>query len=451
MTLLNLLRTALRSMASNKLRAVLTTLGIVIGVASVIVMLALGNGARAAVAANFRSLGSDEIQITEKQVIKNNALVPAGKILSYEDGLNLRQAVPEVTQVDMSVGGTAKVRHDRNVDDLSYTGVTDSGLAQIAASGALQPVNWPPNQSLTPADFLAEGRFFTPADVLGGAEVCVLGSQTADDLFGGDDPLGQTVWVNHHSFTVIGVLKEMEYTDPQQRYRNNPNVALALPISSAIQYLFTDEPSVQITAHVADESKIDDAKYKIAEYLRQRHGIASGSPSSTPDSQGSPASNQSVSASSQGDPTDDFDMTTRNDVLGAQLSAARTFSLLLAAMAVVSLVVGGIGIMNVMLVTVSERTREIGIRLAVGAQQNDIVRQFLLEAILISAIGGLFGIAVGVLTIPLAASLNNGVALLAPNSIPLAFGVALLTGVIFGLYPAARASRLDPIEALHYE
>ncbi len=430
MTPWNTLRTALRGLASNKLRATLTTLGIVIGVASVIVMLALGNGARAAVAANFRSLGSDVVMINERMAMKNSELVSAGKILSYQDGLNLPSEVPLVDYVDMSVGGSGKARHGRDVVDLTFIGLNATGLTSYANNGAIQPANWPQGKPLAPADFLGEGRFFTPAEVAGGADVCVLGYQTAEDLFGGDDPLGQTIWLNHRPLTVIGVLAELEYIDPDQRYRNNPNISLSLPISTAVQKLFDQEPSVQITAHVKDESKIADIKYQISEYLRRRHDIQ---------------------ADEQGNYNDDFDLVTRNDILGAQQSAARTFSLLLAAMAVVSLAVGGIGIMNVMLVSVSERTREIGIRLAVGALQNDIVVQFLLESVLISALGGLFGIAAGIVTIPLAAGLNNGVALLAPNSIPLAFGVALLTGVLFGLYPAARASRLDPIEALRYE
>ncbi len=426
----NTLLTALRGLASNKLRAALTTLGIVIGVASVIVMLALGNGARAAVAENFRMLGSDQINISERLVAKNGQLVSSGKILSYQDGLELPAAVSRIDRVDMEVGGSAKARHGRDAEDINFTGTTASGLETLASNGSVQPTGWPEGKPLLPEDFLAEGRYFTHAEVLDGETVIVIGSQIAEDLFGGDDPLGETVWLGHVSFTIVGVLKELEATDPNQRYRSSPNSIVGVPISTAIQKLFDHEPSVQITAHVNDERKIADIKYEITTYLRQRHGIA-------PDG--------------QGNYSDDFQMTTRSDILGAQQSAASTFSILLAAMAIVSLVVGGIGIMNVMLVSVTERTREIGIRLAVGAQQSDIIWQFLLEAVLISALGGLFGIAVGVLIIPMAARLNNGIALLAVNSIPLSFGVAVLTGILFGIYPAIRASLMDPIEALHYE
>ncbi len=209
-----------------------------------------------------------------------------------------------------------------------------------------------------------------------------------------------------------------------------PNDGLYLPISFAIQNLFDQEPWVTIIAHVTNELQMEEAKAQIAAYLRQRHGI-------TQDANGKYA--------------DDFHMTTKQDILGAQQQSAATFSLLLTALAVVSLVVGGIGIMNVMLVSVSERTREIGVRMAIGARGRDIIAQFLLEAVLVSGGGGLLGIAIGVLTIPLAASLNQGVALLDPGSMPLAFGVSLATGLVFGLYPAVRASQLDPIEALRYE
>jgi len=430
MSFANSLLTALRGMASNKLRAGLTTLGIVIGVASVIVMLALGNGARAAVEANFRFLGSDEVQIFERMTFDEGQIEPVGQILSFDDGLQMTREVELVESVDMSVSNSAKLRHGRNVLDLTFNGVTAESIQTVVASGTVQPANWPEGTPPGVADFLSQGRFFTPAEVLEGAEVCVLGYDTALDLFLGEDPLDQTVWVNRQPCQVVGVMAELEMTDPQERYDTNPNDGFYLPISTAIQKLFEEEPSVNITAHVKDETRMDEAKAAIAAFLRQRHAIETDP---------------------EGNYKDDFDMTTRKDILGAQQEAAQTFSLLLAAMAVVSLAVGGIGIMNVMLVSVTERTREIGIRLAVGAQPRDIILQFLLEAVLISAAGGLFGMAVGIFTIPLAASFNQGIALLAPDSLPLALGVALLTGVVFGIYPAARAARLNPIEALRYE
>jgi putative ABC transport system permease protein len=283
---------------------------------------------------------------------------------------------------------------------------------------------------LSAASFIGQGRFFTAAEVLSAASVCVLGYKTAQDLFEGDNPLDETVWVNRQRCLVIGVLKELETIDPEERTHSKPNEVFYLPISTAIRNLYEEEPSVTMTARVSDESRMDEAKAQIEAYLRQRHAIEKDE---------------------AGGYQDDFSLTTRRDILGAQQKAAQTFSLLLAAMATVSLLVGGIGIMNVMLVSVTERTKEIGIRRAVGARRREIVAQFLLEAVLISAGGGVLGIAVGILAIPLAAALNQGIALLAPDSIPLAFGVAVLTGVMFGLYPALRAARLKPIDALRYE
>ena len=421
---------ALATLGANPLRSLLTLLGIVIGAASVIVMLALGNGARAAVDANFRSLGANELQISERRDLKNGELVSTGKQLTFDDGLNLPRAVPEVDRVDMFVSGAAHVRYGRNSADVNFIGVTADYPRSEAASGTVQPVRWPEGKVIQPADFIGEGRFFTPVETLDGSDICVLGWQTAQDLFEGDEPLNETVWVNRRPCTVIGVLAELELTDPQERYTARVNDGIYLPISTAIREQFQKEPSVTIQAYVKDPAKIQQTKFAVAQALRQRHAIE-------PDSQGVYK--------------DDFDVITRDDLLGAQLEAARTFSLLLAAMAVVSLVVGGIGIMNVMLVSVTERTREIGIRLAVGAQPVDVVSQFLLEAIVISAAGGLAGLVAGILAIPAAASLNQGVALLEPDSLPLAFGVAVLTGIVFGLYPALRAANLSPIEALRYE
>jgi putative ABC transport system permease protein len=430
MSLLNTLRTALRGISSNKLRAVLTTLGIIIGVASFIAMLALGNGARAAVEANFRFLGSDSIRINVKQELDHEELAPVGEILSYADGLHMAEAVELVRRVEMAVSGAAKVRYDRAVLDMSASGLTADGLETQFSRNQVQPLDWPEGKPLSAAAFIGQGRFFTPSEVLASADVCVLGYETAQDLFQGDDPLNEVVWINRRRYRVIGVLAELEVVDPTMRNRLRPNEVLFMPISTAINNLYDEEPSVLLTARVSDESRMEQAKAQVADYMRQRHNIEKDE---------------------EGEYNDDFEMTTRRDILGAQQDAARTFSLLLAAMAAVSLVVGGIGIMNVMLVSVTERTREIGVRMAVGARRQDVVAQFLTEAVLLSAGGGLLGIAVGILAIPLAASLNQGMALLAPDSIPLGLGVALLTGVVFGLYPAVRASQLDPIEALRYE
>jgi putative ABC transport system permease protein len=428
--------TALRAVVTNKLRAALTALGVIIGVASVIATLALGHGARAAVEASFRFLGSDQIQISARQEVEDGALVPYSQPLTYQDGLHLPGAVDLVDRVEMQVRGAARVRRGRVVLDMTVTGTTADALLTAIARGQVQPAGWPEDEPLRAGSFIGQGRFFTPAEVLADADVCVLGHETAEALFEGDDPLGETIWMARERCLAVGVLAELETTDPQQRYQSKPNEALYAPIGTVTRYLYDDAPSgdgapsVMITAHVTDEGRMGEAKSQVAAYLRARHG---------------------VERDGEGRYDDDFDLTTKQDVLGAQQEAAQTFSLLLAALAVVSLLVGGIGIMNVMLVGVSERTREIGICMAVGARQRDIVLQFLVEALLISATGGLIGITTGVLAIPLAAALNQGTALLDLTSIPLAFGVALLTGIAFGLYPALRASRLDPIEALRYE
>lgn len=430
MTLFDTLFTALRGVTANKLRAALTTLGVIIGVASVIVMLALGNGARAAVEANFRFLGSNKVQISARQKLDDGELVPAGKILSYEDGLLMPAEVDLVDRIEMWVQGMGKVRYGRAVLDMSITGATVDALSMLISANQLQPTDWPEGEPLTPDAFLSQGRFFTPSEVLEGANVCVLGSETAQDLFAGDDPIGETIRVDRQHCLVIGVLVEMETFDPEERQRSKPNEVLLMPVSTVVRTLYEEEPSVSVTAHVSDESRMAEARSQIADYLRKRHGIEKDA---------------------DGEYKDDFVTTTRQDILGAQQESARIFALFLAAMAAVSLVVGGIGIMNVMLVSVTERTQEIGIRLAVGARRRDVVAQFLFESVLLSAGGGVLGIAVGILLIPLVATLNQGNALLDPGSIPLAFGVALLTGILFGLYPAAHASRLHPIEALRYE
>ena len=428
MSFLNSLLTALRGIAANRLRAGLTTLGVVIGVASVIDMLALGNGARAAVDANFSYLGADTIQVDGQTPGDASDAAPP-KVLSYEDGLAIRQELDQVRMVDMSVYTTAKLRFGRNVLTTTVSGLTMDGFEKYIQGGTVQPAHWsaegPPPQV---SDIIARGRFFSPQEVTESAQVCVLGADTAQDLFEGENPLGQNVRVGRITCLVIGELARLEMADPARRYDGKPNDSFYMPISTVVNNFYDEEPPVSLSVQVKNAAIITQVRQQIITLLRKRHAISN------------PKNNEYL---------DDFALTTRKDLLGAQQDAARTFSILLAAMAVVSLAVGGIGIINVMLVSVTERTGEIGIRLAIGAQPRDIVIQFLLELILISAAGGLAGMVLGILMVPLAASLNQGVAVLSPGSLPLAFGVALLTGVIFGLYPAARASRLNPIEALH--
>ena len=430
MSILDLLRTALRSVSANKLRAALTMLGVVIGVASVIAMLALGNGARAAVDATFASLGANQIQLGQRFSMQDGEFKPEGKNLTFTEGLDMAATLSLIDRVEMSVSKTIKARFGKNTLEINAIGTTADAMEGIISGGEIQPVGWNNESAFTAEDLISGGRFFSTEEVYAGAPVCVLGYQTALDLFSGDNPIGETIWVDRTRCEVIGVAAEFESTNVQERYRSDPNEGLLMPISTVIQSLYEEEPSVYMVVHVTDASRIDEAKEQIASYLREQHQIEQDA---------------------DGNYQDDFDMTTRNDILGQQQEAAQTFSLLLAAMATVSLVVGGIGIMNVMMVSVTERTREIGVRLAVGAKQKDIVRQFLLESILISTSGGVVGIVLGILAIPLAAGLNQGVALLYPGSIPLAFGVAVLIGIVFGLYPAIRAARLDPIEALRYE
>jgi len=380
--------------------------------------------------ATFQSLGANQIQIGQRFEMQDGEFSPMGEKLTFNDGLDIASTIPLVEREEMSVSKTLRARFGQHSVEINAIGTTADAFEGIASSGEVQPVGWIGGDSIAAEDFIADGRLFSTDEVYAGAPVCMLGYQTALDLFSGDNPIGETIWIERARCTVIGVLVELESTSLENRYQSDPNEGLLMPISAMILYLYEEEPSVYMVAHVTDANRIDEAKEQIAAYLREKHQIEQDA---------------------EGTYQDDFDMLTRNDILGQQQEAAQTFSLLLAAMAAVSLVVGGIGIMNVMLVSVTERTREIGVRLAVGARQRDIVFQFLLEAIFISASGGLVGIVFGIFAIPLAAALNQGVALLLPGSIPLALGVALSVGIVFGLYPALRASQLDPIEALRYE
>jgi ABC-type antimicrobial peptide transport system permease subunit len=271
--------------------------------------------------------------------------------------------------------------------------------------------------------YVARGEFIIEYDVEDKTRVAVIGTTIAQQLFPDEDPIGQELRINSLRFEVIGLIKELDRPDP----RVDPNNQVILPIATAVSDLFGKDRSVSVRVRVRDENQIAAATEAIKNYFRQAHN--------TPE-----------------DTQEDVQVTSMSQITQAQSESAQTFALLLIGMAIVSLIVGGIGIMNVMTVSVTERTREIGVRLAIGARQWDIVQQFLIEAVALSLSGGLLGVAVGILVIPLLTYYRSDLAaVLTWQSILQAFGVALIVGVVFGIYPAIRASRLDPIEALRYE
>jgi len=405
MRLLDSFQTALESLANNKLRSFLTALGIIIGVASVIVMVALGTGAQEAVANRFRGLGSTELIISSRRQPGFGNQAALTKSITYEETLGL-QELPNVVAVQASLSGTGSVvRGKQSLDDTTLTGVAADWIATQTAG------------------YVASGEFFTAYDVEDKSRVAIIGRTVAQQLFPDEDPLGQELRVNRLRFQIIGLVKELDRPDP----RVDPNNIVVLPIATAVNDLFGRDRSVSVRVRVQNEKDIPAASTAILAYFRRVHD--------TPDNQ-----------------QEDVQVTSLSQITQAQSESAQTFSLLVIGMAIVSLIVGGIGIMNVMMVSVTERTREIGVRLAIGARQWDIVQQFLIEAIALSLSGGVLGVAVGILTIPLLTRYRADLAAtLTWQSIPQAFSVAFLVGIVFGLYPAIRASRLDPMEALRYE
>ncbi|MCI0476077.1 MAG: ABC transporter permease [Anaerolineales bacterium] len=398
------LQTALESLANNKLRSFLTALGIIIGVASVIVMVALGTGAQEAVQSRFRGLGSTDLTISPRRQGGGNQAALT-KPITYEETQKLKD-LPAVVTVQASLSGTGSVvRGSESLDDTTLQGVA---------------ADWIATQN---PGYVARGEFFNEYDVEDKSRVAVIGQTVAQQLFSGEDPVGQEIRINRLRFEVIGLIRELDRPDP----RVDPNNVAILPIATAVNDLFGRNRSVSVRVRVKNESDIPAATTAIVNYFRQAHD--------TPENQ-----------------QEDVQVTGLNQITQAQSESAQTFSLLVVGMAIVSLIVGGIGIMNVMMVSVTERTREIGVRLAIGARQWDIVQQFLIEAIALSLSGGVLGVAVGILTIPLLTRYRADLAAtLTWQSILQAFGVALIVGIVFGLYPAIRASRLDPMEALRYE
>ena len=406
---------ATAGLLANRLRSSLTMLGILIGVSAVILLVAVGNGASIQINNQIQSLGANVIY-----VFPSNARGTGGVSQGFGTGQTLTQA---------DVDAINRRQQDPDV-------VAAIPIAQTGGQVTFGNQNYFAPTTGTTAAFpqvrdyqIAEGAMFTDDDVTSVHRVVVLGQTVVDNLFGGQDPIGQTIKISRQSFRVVGVFAAKGGTG----FGSQDNVIVA-PITAVWAYLAGSRGKVisQIVASAASPSTVTQAETEITTILMERHGIS--------------------------DPTQaDFQLQSQQDILNQATSIATALTLVLGAIAGISLVVGGIGIMNIMLVTVSERTREIGIRKAIGARRRDILVQFLIEAMVLSGLGGTLGIAVGALlaheapSIPAIASSSFPTPVVSPPSVLLAFVVSVAIGLFFGIYPANRAARLHPIEALRYE
>jgi putative ABC transport system permease protein len=405
-----LFRIALRALAVNKLRSGLTMLGIIIGVAAVIVMVAVGAGAQARVEAQIRALGSNLLLILSGARTQGGVRLAVGSsyTLSEDDALAINREIQEATAAPALRGGAQVIWGNSNWSTQIY-GTTPEYLAVR---------QWR----------LASGRIFEPAEMSGAGKVCIVGQTVVRELFGGDDPVGQVVRIKRVPFTVIGVLENKG----QSMMGSDQDDIILVPIATArsrvlgAANLAKQRAVSTIWVKVADGYDTQAAEEQVRALLRQRHRLQPGA-------------------------EDDFSLRNLAEVMAAQEASSRVLALLLAAVASVSLVVGGIGIMNIMLVSVTERTREIGLRMAVGARTRDILGQFLVEAVTLSLIGGLAGVLLGVGGALLVAQFAGWQILLSGKAVALAVAFAFAIGVFFGFYPARKAARLNPVEALRFE
>jgi putative ABC transport system permease protein len=379
-------------------------------VAAVIVMVAVGAGAQARVEAQIRALGSNLLLILSGARTQGGVRLAVGSsyTLSEDDALAINREIQEVTAAPALRGGAQVIWGNSNWSTQIY-GTTPEYLAVR---------QWR----------LASGRIFEPAEMSGAGKVCIVGQTVVRELFGGDDPVGQVVRIKRVPFTVIGVLENKG----QSMMGSDQDDIILVPIATArsrvlgAANLAKQRAVSTIWVKVADGYDTQAAEEQVRALLRQRHRLQPGA-------------------------EDDFSLRNLAEVMAAQEASSRVLALLLAAVASVSLVVGGIGIMNIMLVSVTERTREIGLRMAVGARTRDILGQFLVEAVTLSLIGGLAGVLFGVGGALLVAQFAGWQILLSGNAVALAVAFAFAIGVFFGFYPARKAARLNPVEALRFE
>ncbi len=403
-------RMALGALRAHALRTALTMLGIIIGVGAVIAMISVGAGAQQRIAEQIRSLGSNSIVVLSGASTSGGIRWGLGSqvTLTEEDARAIALEVPAVEVAAPSVRGAAQTVFGNTNWSTVIQGVTPDYLVAR---------EWP----------VASGKMFAPEDVDAAAKVAVLGETVSKNLFGETDPVGQTIRVKKVPFTVVGLLEPKG----QSSWGQDQDDLILIPISTAKKKVLGASQSNPravgaISVRVKEADLMEEADGQIRDLLRQRHRLQPGQ-------------------------EDDFNVRVLSEMFAAQEESARVMTMLLAAIASVSLLVGGIGIMNIMLVSVTERTREIGLRMAVGARSRDILAQFLVEAVTLAIAGGVAGIAIGLIAAQAIASLASWNTDVPPEAIGLAFVFSAAVGIFFGFYPARKASRLDPIEALRYE
>ncbi|OGC96274.1 MAG: multidrug ABC transporter substrate-binding protein [candidate division Zixibacteria bacterium RBG_16_53_22] len=406
MRYIQILKIAYKALGRNKMRSSLTMLGIIIGVAAVIAMVGIGQGAKNMVNAQIASLGENLLTIFPgSQMGGGGFRAGAGTMMNLtdDDAQAIKDNCPAVQWISPVIRTGAQV----------VAGNLNWGTSVEGYSPEFPFIrSWP----------IASGAFFTEQDVKGATKVCVLGKTVVDNLFPGQDPIGQIIRIRKLPFKVIGLLSPKG----QNAFGRDQDDIVVAPHTTVLRKLTGRDHINSIIVSATDRNRIDEASNQIAELLRQRHKILSGQ-------------------------EDDFTIRSQLDIASAATSTSGIMTILLGAIASVSLMVGGIGIMNIMLVSVTERTREIGIRMAVGAKGRDIMIQFLAESIVLSLVGGVIGIALGVLGAKVISALLHWPVFTSVPAMAISFFFAGFVGIFFGFYPARKASLLDPIEALRYE